>query len=748
MRQKSVLYAWAFSYAALLLLMVALCGVLGYRAQGQLVNEYKSITRTLQQRTGEELQKYLDDMAQCSYEIANNYVVYSFVSNPSPTKTSYYNLNYIQDALKVYALNRDKNVSRYLYMNNLGRTLTSETILDKDGLYSQLSADISLSPDDFEALLAQYHYNDIQILRGNNATKLIMLSSVPLTKKLPCATLLQTLDADELGQLVTASSAVEGSTSVLLDRDGQVVCAVGDKTLAARLPAVDAASAVHSELSIGGEDYWYQYETLDAQGWTLLTVLPMREIRERSMWIVRQSIPWIVGMILAGSAMCGAFLYLNYRPLNTLRKSMAGAGGSGDGNEYAQLAAAFGGAQNSLAQMQALWDTQTRQLRQEFLRSCVEGDVVYDEKRLRQILEHLDAGFAGEWFCVALLRDADGTALDEQGFETLYEKLPRALDGCPDCRIDVLPQEEHSLLLLNAGSESTAAAAMAQLQTALRTQGVESALSPPCQKFENIHLAYLKACEAEHDHEDGTLGLLAAAAPTPTGTKNEVPRLSPEQKELLLRYIVAGNTAEAETQMSLILQNNWVEQVLPVSICRCLAYDILCGILQSVGCLQPVWDDQKDALRADLHALRHYTEREDIAALLRASVQRTTVACAAKRAATSEKEQPLDRVVQCVNEHYRELDFNVSKAAELLGMNMAYVSKLFKQQTGIGLLNYISGLRVKYAKQCILERHISVAEAAKEAGFENINTFIRIFKKYEGTTPGNISSFPGENQRT
>lgn len=95
-------------------------------------------------------------------------------------------------------------------------------------------------------------------------------------------------------------------------------------------------------------------------------------------------------------------------------------------------------------------------------------------------------------------------------------------------------------------------------------------------------------------------------------------------------------------------------------------------------------------------------------------------------------------MVECVNQHYREPDFNVSRAAEYLQVSVPYLSNLFKQQMGIGLLNYISGMRVKYAKKCILEDNLSVAQAAKEAGFENINTFIRTFKKYEGTTPGRI----------
>ena len=191
----------------------------------------------------------------------------------------------------------------------------------------------------------------------------------------------------------------------------------------------------------------------------------------------------------------------------------------------------------------------------------------------------------------------------------------------------------------------------------------------------------------------------------------------------------------------MILRHNWEEQELPVSMCRCLAYDLLCGILRCLGTMPEVWEQQREALRADLHLLRHAGTRDEIAQMLVATVLRSSAACEGFRtAAGAAREQPMERIMQCVNEHYRDLDFNVSRAAEYLGMSVPYLSNLFKQQTGIGLLNYISGLRVKYAKQCILERHISVAQAAHEAGFENINTFIRIFKKYEGTTPGSINS--------
>lgn len=208
-----------------------------------------------------------------------------------------------------------------------------------------------------------------------------------------------------------------------------------------------------------------------------------------------------------------------------------------------------------------------------------------------------------------------------------------------------------------------------------------------------------------------------------------------------MRYIAAGNEEEAASVLQMILRHNWEEQELPVSMCRCLAYDLLCGILRCLGTMPEVWEQQREALRADLHLLRHAGTRDEIAQMLMATVLRSSAACEGfHTVAGAAREQPMERIMQCVNEHYRDLDFNVSRAAEYLGMSVPYLSNLFKQQTGIGLLNYISGLRVKYAEQCILERHISVAQAAHEAGFENINTFIRIFKKYEGTTPGSINS--------
>ncbi|MNE32853.1 Bifunctional transcriptional activator/DNA repair enzyme AdaA [compost metagenome] len=65
-----------------------------------------------------------------------------------------------------------------------------------------------------------------------------------------------------------------------------------------------------------------------------------------------------------------------------------------------------------------------------------------------------------------------------------------------------------------------------------------------------------------------------------------------------------------------------------------------------------------------------------------------------------------------------------------------YVSRLFREQTGqAGLHDYISQTRIEAAKLLLLQG-TSIDETAARVGFASSHAFIRVFKKYEGITPG------------
>lgn len=751
-KRKSVLYTWILSYGLLILMMIAMCVMLGRSAQKQLTKEYKGITQTLQQQTNVSLDNYFSEQEGCAYEISNDYLVTDFVSTADPTGSKYYNLSPIQKSLSVYGLQSGEDVNRYLYMDNIGRALSGDAIYRTQELYTLLGLEGAMAEEDFESLLTSYHYNELVVFDAQQGPVAMMLTSVPLVGGTPKGTLVQVLNLETIGDMTRSNAAVEDSTTALLDEDGSLLSITGDQAVAELLQQADLSAIRDAEIRLGDSMYWICSERLETAEWNLITVVPMSSIREKSEWIIYRAMPIMLVMVLGTAVLCLYFLYVQYRPLNKLRKEMTAAldHNTLGGNEYEQLAAAFTDARSSRDQILALWETQTNELRQEFVQSCMEGDIVYDEKYLHQVLEHLDAGFSGDWFCVAIWDTGSGLEnLEEGGERAALEGLLSRTIGQESRRAYLLPRGRQWMVLVNAERDKDVQEAMEQLCAAAQQKArahngeLLVAVSKPWRDFKNIHLAYLEANEEWRYQSDKALDQTENESAEATPQPIWIPRLSNEQEELLLRYITAGNSQEAQQVLQMILHHNLEKQLLPVSICRCLAYDLFCGILRSLNGMPEILEGQKESIRADMHFLRHAGTREEIAMLLRNTVKRVAEACAGQHETASPgKEQPMDRIMQCVNEHYRDLDFNVSKAAEYLSMSVSHLSTLFKQQTGIGLLNYINGLRVKYAKQCILERHVSVAQAAREAGFENTNTFIRIFKKYEGMTPGSIAGQP------
>lgn len=101
----------------------------------------------------------------------------------------------------------------------------------------------------------------------------------------------------------------------------------------------------------------------------------------------------------------------------------------------------------------------------------------------------------------------------------------------------------------------------------------------------------------------------------------------------------------------------------------------------------------------------------------------------------------LERIFRYLWENYSDSGLNNEQIAREMEISSAYLSRFFKQQTGDGLLSTISRLRIEAAKKLLLrEGRRPLSEIGQAVGFENVATFIRIFKKYEGITPGKYAS--------
>lgn len=97
----------------------------------------------------------------------------------------------------------------------------------------------------------------------------------------------------------------------------------------------------------------------------------------------------------------------------------------------------------------------------------------------------------------------------------------------------------------------------------------------------------------------------------------------------------------------------------------------------------------------------------------------------------------LDRLFKYIEEHYKE-GIDLKKAASLLNLSCSYFCRYFKRVTGKTYKEYIDFVRVCEVEKLLLSSSMNVSQAAYEAGFNNIPSFNRIFKRVRGYPPGDI----------
>lgn len=88
-----------------------------------------------------------------------------------------------------------------------------------------------------------------------------------------------------------------------------------------------------------------------------------------------------------------------------------------------------------------------------------------------------------------------------------------------------------------------------------------------------------------------------------------------------------------------------------------------------------------------------------------------------------------------IEQSYME-DLSLSILADQAGFNASYLSRLFKMETGKGFVQYLREVRMKHARQLLVETTLTSAEVARRVGFWDEKHFRRIFKKDFELTPG------------
>ena len=246
-----------------------------------------------------------------------------------------------------------------------------------------------------------------------------------------------------------------------------------------------------------------------------------------------------------------------------------------------------------------------------------------------------------------------------------------------------------------------------------------------------IHESYLEALEAEEfvsileqdsiDYDDVRDNMLHKYD------------YSMQAEERIVSAIRNNNAELAIAFIDRILKINFSENITSSNMRQCLLQELYCTLLKAAdekGCIEKI-----NVSHSGFNIKCPLEELQEKYAKL---VQQLCASDDLQSNCGTNKEL-CQKVLNYVQENYDSYELNISQAAQHFCMTPSGLSAIYKKETGKSLLKEINNIRIEKAIE-FLNAGYSVVETAEKVGISESSSFIRLFKKYVGVTPGQMKN--------
>ncbi len=202
----------------------------------------------------------------------------------------------------------------------------------------------------------------------------------------------------------------------------------------------------------------------------------------------------------------------------------------------------------------------------------------------------------------------------------------------------------------------------------------------------------------------------------------------PEISTKLIHFITTGNASQVLELFNLIHEENIEERSLPINLLKFLLSDIRNSLLRARFALPS--NTPKEAIdNLDKLFNEHLSFKlcEDLALTL------------CKLFVSESQDSNLATTIEkYIIQNYKDPSLCLNKISDEFQISETYFSHMFKEKTGANFSIYLENIRMSEAMRLIKETNISLNELYLAVGYNNPNTFRRVFKKTFGVPPSNV----------
>ena len=762
----SVFFSWLFSYISVLMIPIIISGFVYIEAASIVEKEINRADGALLKQLQQAIDTQMADIQKISLRTAlsSNTVSLMYTKDGS-TDLYHYVAGKLNEELGLYKLSNDLIDNFYIYFKNTDYILSNETFAKADLYY-----DTYISPETAGFEQWKIFHNNIHAREfvkvpkinnnGRDAKAIAYAQSIPMVEvKEPLGTIVIQLNEAKLLDTIRNVKWDKRGEVFILDGNNTVVATTQTSglSLSIKYEELKGASGV-AERDLNGEKMAVSYIKSDFSdlNWKYVSVIPAKIFSERAEHIRKTVYISVFLCLVIGGLLAFFFTRKNYNPMNDLVKALAAKAGIPFGkrlNEYKFIQEAISSAINEKEEIKDRLKRQDLLLRSNFLTRLLKGRVE-NSLPLDEALTSLDIHFNSEHFAVILFYIEDYSELfkDECNFGS--EEQLKLVQFILANIVEELAERKHKgivteiddvtacLVNLNADNLSDLGNELKKIANEAMTLFRDTFKIHVTVSISNIHHTAAEISKAYEEALDAMEykmvlggGKIIVYENIVNHTANDFSYgYSLELEQRLINSIKVGDFSKSRSILYEIFDKNLCPGTVSIDIAKCLMFDLVSTFIKALDGMEMPGEEffvkKFNPLEELLSCKTVNKMKEKMTGILLKVCEQTEV----KK--KSHNTQLRDRVLQIIEENYKDENLSITAIADSFGLNLAYLSRFFKEQTGEGLLDYINRYRLEKAKQLLKAAEANIGDVARAVGFYNSSALIRIFKKYEGITPG------------
>lgn len=757
MKQK-IFHFWVYSYLCILAIPMLISLVVLLQSRNMLDEEVVRANDALLTQIQETIDNQIKDIQRMGMQLSFEPKLVRYLKDPSLQDPST-RLAAIEliDTLRAYAISNGTISDFYIYIKPYGYALTTTTLLENDLLFRLLHEESGMTYGKWEEWVQGYHpgtFLNPGLELGGGADSLAYVQSVPMQDGVKAgATLVVLLNQERLTQAISnIQLAAEGGV-MLVRRDGRLFFATGEIPPGDSLPLENLPGNKGSRSFKAGEkSFTLSYLGSTQQDWQYVSVVPTEIYQGKADFLRNLILASMCFCLLLGGGLAYWLAVRNYRPIRRMM-SLVSANVKDNmkdmKNEFSVLHAYLTENVSVQEEMGMRQREEQRLARSSFLVRLLKGKV-NTEDALAQAFRTFALTFETGGFAVLLIHLEDYSALfrsressdpdkELQFVDLIVTNITEELvnrkhvaftvriDGMIACLVNVrgVPADGQSDLLRAASEaeEFLRSKFFIRCSIGISEVSVGWATIPRC---------YEQAQEAiEYRFVLGANQIIPYAIISRPQTELYYPL---DMERQLMNLMAIGSYEEAAAVIQDILQANFENGAMSVQLGKLLMFELVGTMLKAVEQMQL---STGEMMREKSNLIRQLTECSSFAQIEAEIYGFLKLVCDYMQQKKKSHNHALkDELVAYIDGHLDDAGINLSVLSAAFNITASYLSKFFKEQTGENLLEYLNKRRVEKAKQLLVATEDTISDITEQCGFTNSNTFIRVFKKCEGITPG------------